>query len=323
MPLIIALSFFIVFLVAVVLFLAAGGDGGAQQAERSRELLESVVLPIRDSGDSHLDVRKREVFSSIPWLNRRLAKTDLPHQLRLLLVQANLKWTPGRFLLISIAFWAFSWFLIDLRTGAGLFAFVVALGFGTLPLLYVLRKREQQLRTFERLLPEAIGHMVSAIRAGQSLSSALGVVVREVPDPVGREFRLCVDEQNFGLDLSTAMHNLAERVPLPDLQMVVTAILIQKESGGNLAEILDKTAAVLRERFRLQKQIRIHTTQGRMTGWILSILPALLGLLLYLVDPDHMRVLWTRPVGVDLLWAALIMNLTGLWIIRRIVKIRV
>jgi tight adherence protein B len=179
------------------------------------------------------------------------------------------------------------------------------------------------LRTFAKLLPEALGHMVSALRAGQSLSSALSVVAREVPDPVGREFRLVFDEQNFGLDLRTAMHNLADRVPMADLQMVVTAILIQKESGGNLAEILDKTAAVVRDRFRLQQQIRIHTAQGRMTGWILSILPAVLGLILYLLNPEQMQVLWTRPVGIHLLWIAGAMNLMGLYIIRRIVKIRV
>jgi tight adherence protein B len=321
MPLLVALSFFIVFVVAVLLAVAMGGDG-SQQASRSRELLESVVLPVRDHADSHLDVRKREVFSSIPWLNERLAKLDLPHQLQLLLTQANMRWTPGRFLLISVACWAFSWYLIDLRTGAGFFAFIVALGIGTLPLLYVLRKRDHQLLAFDRLLPEAIEHLVSALRAGQSLSSALSIVVREVPDPVAREFRLCFDEQNFGLDLRTAMHNLSERVPLPDLHMVVTAILIQRESGGNLAEILEKTAAVVRERFRLQKQIQIHTTQGRLTGWILSILPSVLGLALYLVDPVHMRVLWTRPMGINMLWGAVIMNLIGLWIIRRIVKIQ-
>ena len=119
--------------------------------------------------------------------------------------------------------------------------------------------------------------MVSALRAGNSLVSALRLVAFESPDPVGTEFRICFDEQNYGLELRTAMENLVTRVPLQDLRIVVTAILIQKESGGNLAEVLDKASYLIRERFRLRRQVRVHTAQGRLTGWILSFLPLVLG----------------------------------------------
>ncbi len=321
MPVLIAVSFLIVFVLTIFLAFAMGGDG-SQQVEKTRKLLESVTAPVRDAADGLLDVRKREVFSTIPWLNQKLTEMDMPRRLQLLLTQANLQWTPSRFLLGSVVLGAFSWYLIYLRTDVAWVSLIAAIAIGLLPLLFVFRKRDSQMNAFERLLPDAIGHMVSALRAGQSMNSALNVVVREVPDPVAREFRICADEQNFGLELRTAMQNMSERVPLPDLQMVVTAILIQRESGGNLAEILEKTAAVVRERFRLQKQIRVHTAQGRLTGWILSGLPALLGFGLYLLAPDRMAVLWTRPIGVTILWSAFISNLIGLYIIRRIVKIR-
>ena len=127
--------------------------------------------------------------------------------------------------------------------------------------------------------------MVSSLRAGNSLVSALRLVAFESPDPIGTEFRICFDEQNYGLELRTAMENLVTRVPLQDLRIVVTAILIQKESGGNLAEVLDKASYVIRERFRLRRQVRVHTAQGRLTGWILSLLPVVLGVALYFDKP--------------------------------------
>jgi tight adherence protein B len=165
--------------------------------------------------------------------------------------------------------------------------------------------------------------MVSALRAGHSLVAALGLVGSESPDPIGVEFKICCDEQNYGMELRTAMDNLLSRVPLQDMRIVATAILIQKESGGNLAEVLDKTAYVIRERFRLKRQVRIHTAQGRLTGWILSFLPIVLGIGLYIVDPDHLSLLWKREIGIKLLYASAAMTITGALIIRKIVSMEV
>jgi tight adherence protein B len=165
--------------------------------------------------------------------------------------------------------------------------------------------------------------MVSALRVGHSLSSALGLVTRECPDPVGTEFRVCFDEQNYGLELKAALDNLVTRVPLQDLRIVSTAILIQKESGGNLAEVLEKAAEVIRERFRLKREISTHTAQGRLTGWILSLLPIVLGCALYFISPDTMSILWKREIGIKLLYAAGIMMVIGGLIIRKIVDMDV
>jgi tight adherence protein B len=151
----------------------------------------------------------------------------------------------------------------------------------------------------------------------------MGLVTRECSDPIAGEFKICFDEQNFGLESRVALENLTSRVPLQDLKIVVTAILIQRESGGNLAEVLEKTAYVIRQRFRLKKQVMVHTAQGRLTGYILTVLPIALGFALYVINPDMMSLLWTREIGVKLLIAAGAMLVIGTLIIQKIVRMEV
>jgi tight adherence protein B len=248
---------------------------------------------------------------------------ELAPRLRVLLYQADLKWTAGGMLLMSLACFAFPAYLIYLRTGTVILALLIGVVLGGIPLAYVLHKRNQRFNKFEQGLPEALDLMVSALRAGHSLASSLGLVAREAPDPIGSEFRICHEEQNYGLELRIAMENLLARMPMQDMRIVATAILIQKESGGNLAEVLDKSAHVIRERFTLKRQIRTHTAQGRLTGWILSFLPVVLGIGLYLVNPDTMSILWKRPIGVKLLYTAAGMTIAGSLIIRKIVRMEV
>jgi tight adherence protein B len=200
---------------------------------------------------------------------------------------------------------------------------LIGLLLGSAPLVFVLQKRRRRFTQFEQDLPEALDLMVSSLRAGNSLVSAMRLVAHESPDPIGGEFRICFDEQNYGLELRTAMENLVTRVPLQDLRIIVTAILIQKESGGNLAEVLDKASYLIRERFRLRRQVRVHTAQGRLTGWILSLLPVVLGIALYFVSPETISVLWTRSIGVKLLYTAAGMTIAGALIIRKIVNMEV
>jgi tight adherence protein B len=165
--------------------------------------------------------------------------------------------------------------------------------------------------------------MVAAIRAGHSLMSAMGQAAKETPDPLRRELRQCFEEQNYGLDLRLAMANLAYRVPTPDTRMIATAVLIQRDTGGNLTEILEKVATLIRQEFRLQRQVRVHTAQGRMTGWILALLPVILGVLIYLANPALMSLLWTRPLGLKMLYGAVAMECIGALIIRKIIRFRV
>lgn len=315
---------FIGVFVVLTLLLIASGTGASQQTKQTLAVLESALAVDQSrTGDPIVDIRKSELLSDVPWINRWLLKLEIAPSLRSLLYQANVKWTAGGLLLMSVACFVFPSYLIYLRTGAVFFAVAIGLIVGGAPIFYVLQKRRQRFDKFERELPEALDLMVSALRAGHSLVAALSLVAHECQDPIGAEFRICFEEQNYGLELRTAMTNLIARVPLQDLKIVVTGILIQKESGGNLAEVLDKAAYVIRERYRLKRQVRIHTAQGRLTGWILSFLPVALGIALYLINPDTMSLLWRRPIGVKLLYAAAAMTITGALIIRKIVNMEV
>ncbi len=323
MLLLLILVFISVFAVAALL-LVASGTGASQKTKQTLAALESALATERpEARDQVVDLRKQELLSAIPWINRWLLKIELAPRLRILLFQANLKWTTGGLLLMSAACCMIPGYLIYLRTGAVVFALLFGFLLGCGPIFFVLHKRRQRFNKFEQELPEALDLMVSALRAGHSLVSALGLVANESPEPIGGEFRICFDEQNYGLELRAAMENLVTRVPLQDLRIAVTAILIQKESGGNLAEVLDKTAYVIRERFRLRRQVRVHTAQGRLTGWILSFLPVVLGIALYLINPDTMSLLWKRDIGIKLLYAAAGMTITGALIIRKIVNMDV
>jgi tight adherence protein B len=277
----------------------------------------------KEAKDELIDIRKTELFSAIPWINALLIRLDIAPRLRRLLYQADMTMTAGALIMTSLACIVVSGWLVYLRTGNGLLSLAVAALGAVAPFLFVLQKRSRRFQKFEAGLPGTLDLMVSAMRAGQSLVSALGIVAHEVPDPIGREFRICFDEQNYGLELRTAMQNLVTRVPLPDMRIIVSAILIQKESGGNLAEVLDKTAQLTRERFRIKNQIRVHTAQGRLTGWILSLLPVVLGFFLYMLNPGMISSLWKNPMGVKLMYAGAVMEIIGALIIRKIVRIRV
>jgi len=315
--------FLAVFALAALLMTASRTDA-SKQSEQTMNVLQAALATSRTSAlDQIVDIRKEELLSALPWLNRWLLKLEIAPLIRTLLLQADLKWTAGGLLLMCALCFAVPAYLIYLRTGVVIVALLLGVLLGAAPIVYVLYTRGKRFDKFEEGLPEVLDLMVSALRAGHSLVSALDLAAAEAPDPIGSEFRICFDEQNYGLELKTAMNNLAARVPLQDLKIVITAILIQKESGGNLAEVFDKAAYVIRERFRLKRQVRVHTAQGRITGWILSFLPIVLGVALYLINPESMSLLWTRAIGVKLLYTSGAMTIVGALIIRKIVNMDV
>ena len=323
MGLIIVLVFLGAFSV-VALIAIASGSGASQQAKQVHATLDSALAT--DTPEERgpiLDLRKTDRLSSIPWLNRKLLSYELTPRVQTLIYQADLKWTAGGMLagcalcFVSIgylAYWRTDSVLIALAAGA------LASG---MPYFWARHKRGKRLDKFQEGLPEALDLMVNALRAGHSLIAAMGSVARECADPIGCEFKACFEEQNYGLEMKTALDNMINRVPLQDLRIVATAIMIQRESGGNLAEVLDKTSHVIRERFRLKRQVGVHTAQGRMTGWVLSLLPVFLGAALYFVNPDMMSLLWKNPMGIKMLWASFGMLVVGGLIIRHIVNMDV
>jgi tight adherence protein B len=311
------------FLVAVLVLFTIAAPGRKEEKQVMTRL-EQIRAPQSEAEmDESFGVRRVDHLSALPWLDEVLRRVHIAESLRLLLYQANLQWTVARLLLVSVLLACAAGCLVYLRTGAEPLAFLIGILASGGPFLYVLQKRSSRFDRMRQYLPEALDLMVSAIRAGHSFSSAMGMAAKECPEPIRREFRQCFDEQNFGLELRVALLNLAYRVPIHDVRITVTAVLIQNESGGNLTEILDKVAYLIREDFKLQRQVRVHTAQGRLTGWILSLLPPILGVLLYMSNPSNMSVLWTRPEGRKMLYAATVMTLTGGLIIRKIIRIRV
>jgi len=200
---------------------------------------------------------------------------------------------------------------------------ILVLGSAAMPLIYVLRARRQRLEGIERQLPDALELMARAMRVGHAFPSAVQMVGQEVPDPIAQEFRLTFDEVNYGVPIQDALLNLAARVPLTDLRFFVIAVSIQRQTGGNLAELLDKLAALIRARFKLLGTIRVLATEGRVSAWILSILPFVLVAILNLINPKFMSVLWNDPAGVITVWIGLTFMVVGIVWMWRIVKIRV
>jgi tight adherence protein B len=253
------------------------------------------------------------------------ALTALPQirDLKILLEQADLNWTPGTFLAISFGLataLAASAFILSQATMPVVLSALAGLWF---PLMYVKRLKKRRLRRFEEQFPEAIDLLGRSIRAGHAFPTGLKVVGEESPDPMATEFRQIFDEQKFGLPLEDSLMGLADRIDMVDVRIFVTAILIQREVGGNLAEILDKISYTIRERFTLQRQIRVYTAQGRLTGYILAAMPILLGLAITALNPEYMAILFEEPMGKVLIAAAAILQFLGFLLIRRIIDIEI
>ena len=300
----------------------------AAPSDNSKKALATLDAALKSESkqavlQQNMDLRKDEQLSSIPWLNKRLLSFELAPYLRKMLSQAELNWSPGRLLIMTLAFLALPSYFVFLSLQSYPLALVAGVVCGSLPFGWVYFKRSRRFSAFEKNLPEALDLMVSGLRAGHSLLAAMALVSRECPEPVKGEFKICFEEQNYGLEMKTALENMLARVPLQDLKITATAILIQKESGGNLAEVLDKTSHVIRERFRLKRQIMVHTAQGRLTGLVLTCLPIVLGIGIYFVDPDMISILWHRQIGIEMMWGAAGLICLGGFVIYQIVNIDV
>ncbi|HTW77992.1 MAG TPA: type II secretion system F family protein [Terracidiphilus sp.] len=319
MTIVFVLVFLGVFAVIALPLIAAGSARTSKQVLASLDSALSTDAP--STREQILNIRKDSAMSSIPWLNKKLLQFQIAPSLQKLISQADLKWTAGRLLAMTGLCFVVPAYGIYVEFKNGPIALLIGLAIGAAPIGWVMFLRSRRFLKFQEGLPEALDLMVSALRAGHSLIAAMGLVARECPDPVGVEFRGCFEEQNYGLELKVALDNMMQRIPIQDLAIVATAIMIQKESGGNLAEVLDKTSHVIRERFRLQRQVKVHTAQGRLTGWILTLLPVVLAILLYFINPNMMSVLWHKPMGIKLIWISVGMIFVGGLVIRKIVTL--
>jgi len=273
--------------------------------------------------DDELSVLREVTFSSIPSLDTFLRHNRLATGLCLLIDQSGLQWTIGRVVFSTLVMVCAGALLGNWWIAPGLLGWAPGLALGAAPYVFLVKKRERRFRRFAQQLPEAIDLMSSGLRAGQALASTVETVAKEAADPLASEFRRAAVEQSFGLPFRDAMLNLRSRVPVPDLQFLVAAILVQKETGGNLAQILDKTSRMIRERMRVAGEMRIRTAQGRITGWVLCALPFAMFIGMNLLHPGYGRVLFENPLGRTMLTYAAILMVIGVFLIRRIVNITI
>jgi tight adherence protein B len=274
------------------------------------------------SGRDEPDIVKEVTFSTVPAFDRFLRNNRAAVGLQLLIEQCDLRWTVGRIVFSMLTLICIGALLGNWWIAPGLLGWAPGLALGSIPYLFLLQKRKRRLRRFSELLPEAIDLMSRGLRAGQALSATIETVAQESDEPLCSEFRRTADEQSFGLPFREAMINLNRRVPVPDLQFLVTAILVQKETGGNLTQILDKTSHVIRERVRITGQMRIRTAQARLSGWVLCALPFVMFIGLNLVNPGYGKVLFENPTGQKMVISSAIMMVIGMLLIRRIANVK-
>jgi tight adherence protein B len=254
-----------------------------------------------------------------------LRRFQLQAKLQELLEQGGLKWSTHKLVNISliavVCGWAAAWLLLPDHFRRA--SYLAGLAAGALPIMYVVRKRNARMFRFEELFPESLEFVARSMRAGHAFSVSLEMIQREFQEPLSGEFRRTFEEHNLGLPLDVALQKLAQRVPSLDVHFFVSAVLLQKRTGGNLAEILDKLAYVIRERFKLRGRIRAISAHGRMTGGALTCIPIGVAVIMFYVNPEYVRFFFLDDVGNIMLGAAVALQIVGYMIIRQIVKIEV
>jgi len=311
----------IVLIVGGVLVVSAAGSAPDKVVAKRLDAIERSAK--RGSESLELKVVRDELLSDVPALHRMLLKWKWADKLRNFIGQAGMKVKPGRLILLS-AILAVAAFLIGTRMmdNSLIGLLFVPIG-GLIPIGFVAFKRRGRLKAFEKVFPEAIDLLGRAVRAGHSFSTGLEMITTELPEPVAGEFRTTFEEQNFGLPLRDALLNFSERIPLIDVRFFVTAVLIQKDTGGNLAEILDNLSHVVRERFRILGEVKVKTAQGRLTAAILISLPPIMGVVLRFLNPSYMKPLFTDPMGPWIIALAAFLQILGSLILWKIVNIDV
>jgi tight adherence protein B len=257
----------------------------------------------------------------LPALDKALGASGSP--LARLIEQSGVVIAPSTIALVSLMLalvLAVVVLLLIKQPLAAVFAGIVG---AMLPWLWLRHRRSARLKRFEEQFPEALDLLSRAIRAGHAFQTAMGMCADEMPEPVGTEFKKSFEQQNFGLPLKDVLNEMTERVPILDVKFFVTAVLIQRETGGNLAEILDNLAHVVRERFKILRQVRVHTAHGRFTGYVLMALPAALAAVLAWLNPEHMDLLFKEKMGQTMIMGAIVMQTIGYFWIRWVIKIEV
>jgi tight adherence protein B len=269
-------------------------------------------------------ILKQRMLSESPPLQRLLLGVPRIQELDRILQQSGSRWSVSFFLGMTLLMAALAFFAATFIPFLHwIFAALIAAGGAVLPLLYILNKRTRRMRKIVEQLPDTLDLMSRALKAGHAFPSALQMVGDETQDPIAGEFRIVHDEINFGVAVPTALTNLGIRVPSPDMRQFVIAVLIQRETGGNLTELLSNISALIRQRLKLLMKIRVLSAEGRLSAWILCLLPFCLAGVINIINPRFMSVLWTDPMGLKMIYALLVLMVLGTLWMRKIIRIRV
>ena len=324
-------------LIAILIFVAVAMGAFTvgllldQRSARARLIRER--LSAADKGDrppgEELALLRDEMLSRIPAFDSLLRRSVKVSHLQTMLEQADLGIRAGNILILCLISAVLVGGMALLLTGtmapreSALFTFMgIVLG-GLLPYSYASYMRARRFRKFEELFPEAIDTLTRAVRAGHAFTTALELIANELSEPIASEFRKLFEEQKFGLPVRDALLNLTERVPLVDVKFFVTAVMLQRETGGNLAEILDNLSYMIRERFKILRQVRVYTAQGRLTMMLLMGMPPIIVVCMLAMNPDFIRPLFADPIGHTLIVAGITLQTLGYFVIRKIIRIQV
>ena len=317
---------FLVFLFGLFLVLGAyllATHGSDAKRARLQKRLSEALLHSSHTEDVEVVLARNELMSEIPWVNRLLIRVQAALQLKRMLDQADLHITPSRLIMFSVMAGMLTALAVSVIRVSILLMIGGGLAAAALPFAHVWWTRKKRFDRFLEHLPDALDLMSRALSAGHAFSESMHMVSAEMPEPIATEFRKTYEEQNLGLSLKLALENLTQRIPLLDLRMCVTAVLIQRETGGNLAEILEKVAYTIRERFRIMGDLKTLTTSSRMSAWLLCGLPIFVTVVISFMNPDYMTILWKDQRGHYLIATALFLQVTGMMIVRKILRIKI
>jgi tight adherence protein B len=317
-------------LVALAVFLGASFiDRRNAQARLLRERLASVQKTGERQPDEELALIRDEMLSRIPALDNLLRRSERLASFGSFLEQADLKIRVGSLLMwcvaSALAMGAFGLLLArSLPPNQGLLFALIGLVIGAIiPYSYASRRRRKRFQKFEELFPDALDTLTRAVRAGHAFTTSLELIAGEIADPISTEFRKLYEEQKFGLPVRDALLNLSERMPLVDVKFFITAVMLQRETGGNLAEILENLSYVIRERFKIMRQVRVYTAQGRLTMGLLMGMPPIIVVVMLSTNPLFIRPLFADPIGHALIVVGIALQTVGYFVIRKIIQIQV
>jgi tight adherence protein B len=294
----------------------------ARKARLEKRISEALLYSSQ-THDAEVNLAREELMSEIPWVDNLLIKLQSASQLKRFIDQSDLDMTVMRLLLFSGLAGFLAAMAVSIISSSTIFMVFAGVVCAALPFVHVWWKRRKRLDRFLELLPDALDLMSRALLAGHAFAESMHMISKEMAEPIASEFSRAYEEQNLGLSVKLALENLCKRIPLLDLRMAVTAIMIQRETGGNLGEILEKVAGTIRERFRILADLKTLTTSSRMSAWILCALPILVAMMVTFLNPDYMSVLWKDSRGHNLIAIAMTMQIIGMLMVRKILRIKV